>query len=89
MPGSKRRLPTAPVVHCRGGGSVFGGQGILEVPANTDADWKAFDCVRVNRIGKGVRLVRTSPGRRSSHDLAKEIQPEVLVGDTSLVAPID
>lgn len=36
--GPKRRLPTALVVHCRGGGSVFAAEDIAEVLAATDAD---------------------------------------------------
>lgn len=42
-----------------------------------------------NQTGEGVRLECTRRGRRSFQNLVEEVQPEVLVGDASPVAPID
>lgn len=61
VPGPEERRPPALVVHCGGGESVLAAEEVLKVLAATDADWKAMDYVRVNQIGKGVRLVRKTP----------------------------
>ena len=41
-------LPAAMVLSCGGGGHVMAAEGILNIKAATDEDWRAVECTRVN-----------------------------------------
>lgn len=41
-------LPISMVLSCGGGGSIMAAEGILEVRAGMDEDWRAVECTRAN-----------------------------------------
>ena len=55
--------PIAVVICC--GGQYPCGTRAGEPKGCTDHDWRALECVRTNRIGGAIRLMRTRSGRKS------------------------
>ena len=54
---------------------------LVNVKAATDHDWRALECVRTNRIGGTIRLMRSRPGDEECTTLLQEGNPSVVIGN--------
>ena len=63
------------------GGSIIAAQGLVNVKAATDYDWRALECVRTNGIGGTIHLVITRPGDEECTTFLQEIRSNMVIGN--------
>ena len=64
-----------------GGGSILASEGLLAVRGAVDQDWRAIECIRVNGLNNGARLLRVTTGSQECPSILREVRPDVVVGD--------
>eukprot|EP00752_Nemacystus_decipiens_P015553 g13876.t1 len=68
-------LPTAVVLSWWGGGHIIAAEGLLDVRAGVDEDWRAVECSRSN-VSSNVRLVHTDLGGHRCEQIVRDAKPE-------------
>ena len=77
--GTKPAPPTAVVLGCGWGKSIWASEGILEVPGATDHDWRALECTRLKGFPRTAPQ-RTTPGTVICRSWIQQLCPKVLIG---------
>ena len=73
-------LPAAVVLSCGGGGHIMAAEGLLDVRAGVDEDWRAVECSRSN-VNSNVRLVHTDLGGNRCEQITRDSNPEVVLAN--------
>jgi len=73
-------LPVALVLSCGGGGIMMAAEGILDVQAGTDEDWRAVECARFN-VDPNIKLVHAVLGGNRCDKLGRDVKPEVVLAN--------
>ena len=74
-------LPVVVMLDCGAGGSILASEGLLAVRGAVDQDWRAIECIRVNGLNNGARLLRVTTGSQECPSILREVRPDVVVGD--------
>ncbi|CAN0183277.1 unnamed protein product, partial [Ectocarpus sp. 12 AP-2014] len=71
-------MPVAIVLSCGRGGNILAAEGILDVRAGIDGDWRAVECTRSN-IKSDTRLLHAVLGDDKCKKLIRDVKPRVIL----------